>query len=153
MADNAVLSINAVTKRFGGVAATDDVSFDVAAGTRTALIGPNGAGKTSLFNLISGVYPVDSGVILLNSIPIQSMPARRRVRAGLARSFQNIRLMPHLSVIENVMLGQHVRVKGVEAAITPLAWQRRNRWRRLAEVSLRDAGIDVDPDADVSTLS
>jgi branched-chain amino acid transport system ATP-binding protein len=152
MADNVVLSVNAVTKRFGGVTATDDVSFDVPATARMALIGPNGAGKTSLFNLISGVYPVDSGVILLDGMPIQRMPARRRVRAGLARSFQNIRLMPHLSVIENVMLGQHVRVKSAEAAMMPLAWQRGNRWRRLAEASLRDAGIDVDPDADVSTL-
>lgn len=153
MADNAVLSINAVTKRFGGVAATDDVSFDVAAGTRTALIGPNGAGKTSLFNLISGVYPVDSGVILLNSIPIQSMPARRRVRAGLARSFQNIRLMPHLSVIENVMLGQHTLATGVGELLYPLAWRRNSRWRQLAHDSLRKAGIDVDPDAEVSGLA
>jgi branched-chain amino acid transport system ATP-binding protein len=153
MADNTALSIKAVTKRFGGVTATDNVSFDVPAGSRMALIGPNGAGKTSLFNLISGVYPVDSGVILLEGKPIQDMPPRRRVSAGLARSFQNIRLMPHLSVVENVMLGQHVRVKGASAAFAPLAWRRGNKWRRLAESSLRDAGIDVDPDADVSTLS
>lgn len=153
MADNATLSLNAVTKRFGGVTATDNVSFDVPAGARMALIGPNGAGKTSLFNLISGVYPVDAGSILLEGRPIQDMPPRRRVTAGLARSFQNIRLMPHLSVVENVMLGQHVRVKGARAALAPLAWQRANKWRRLAENSLRDAGIDVDPDADVSTLS
>jgi branched-chain amino acid transport system ATP-binding protein len=153
MADNPVLSINAVTKHFGGVTATDDVSFDVPAGSRMALIGPNGAGKTSLFNLISGVYPVDTGVILLEGTPIQNMPPRRRVSAGLARSFQNIRLMPHLSVVENVMLGQHVRVSGVKAALAPLAWQRRNHWRRLAENSLHEAGIDVDPDANVSTLS
>lgn len=118
-----------------------------------ALIGPNGAGKTSLFNLISGVYPVDAGAILLEGRPIQDMPPRRRVSAGLARSFQNIRLMPHLSVVENVMLGQHVRVKGASATLTPLAWRRSNQWRRLAESRLRDAGIDVDPDADVSTLS
>ena len=126
MADNAALSISAVTKRFGGVVATDNVSFDVPAGSRMALIGPNGAGKTSLFNLISGVYSVDSGVILLEGKPIQNMPPRRRVSAGLARSFQNIRLMPHLSVVENVMLGQHVRVKGARAALALLAWQRGN---------------------------
>jgi branched-chain amino acid transport system ATP-binding protein len=153
MADNAALSISAVTKRFGGVTATDNVSFDVPPGSRMALIGPNGAGKTSLFNLISGVYPVDAGAILLDGTPIQNMPPRQRVSAGLARSFQNIRLMPHLSVVENVMLGQHVRAKGASAALSPLAWQRRNHWRRLAESSLRGAGIDVDPDADVSTLS
>jgi branched-chain amino acid transport system ATP-binding protein len=106
-----------------------------------------------LFNLISGVYPVDAGVILLEGKPIQDMPPRRRVSAGLARSFQNIRLMPHLSVVENVMLGQHVRVKGTGAALAPLVWRRGNKWRRFAEQSLRDAGIEVDPDADVSTLS
>jgi branched-chain amino acid transport system ATP-binding protein len=153
MAGELVLSINAVTKRFGGVTATDNVSFDVPAGARMGLIGPNGAGKTSLFNLISGVYPVDAGVISLEGKPIQNMPPRRRVSAGLARSFQNIRLMPHLSVVENVMLGQHVRVRGVRATLAPLAWRRGNEWRRLAEQSLRNAGIDVDPDAEVSTLS
>jgi branched-chain amino acid transport system ATP-binding protein len=81
------------------------------------------------------------------------MPPRRRVRAGLARSFQNIRLMPHLSVVENVMLGQHVLVKGFAPMLSPLTWQRTNHWRDLAEASLRDAGIDVDPDSEVSILS
>ena len=76
-------------------------------GARMALIGPNGAGKTTLFNLISGVYSIDSGSIVLARQPIDDLPPRKRVRAGLSRSFQNIRLMPHLSVIENIMLGQH----------------------------------------------
>ena len=70
----------------------------------------------------------------------------------LARSFQNIRLMPHLSVVENVMLGQHMLANGFgPTARARLAWQRNSRWRRLAEASLRNAGIDVDPDSDVST--
>jgi branched-chain amino acid transport system ATP-binding protein len=147
------LALNGVTKRFGGLTVADNVSFEVPAGARMALIGPNGAGKTSLFNLISGVYPADSGSIILDGAPLQNMPPRLRVRAGLARSFQNIRLMPHLSVIENVMLGQHVLVRGMASLFAPLAWQRRSQWRQLAEASLRDAGIDVDPDSDVSTLS
>ena len=118
-----------------------------------ALIGPNGAGKTSLFNLISGVYPIDAGSIMLEG------PRSRGCRRGCACApvslarFQNIRLMPHLSVIENVMLGQHEKPIALANYSVPLAWQRNSRWRRLAEASLRDAGIDVDPDADVSTLS
>jgi branched-chain amino acid transport system ATP-binding protein len=75
------------------------------------------------------------------------------VQAGLSRSFQNIRLMPHLSVIENIMLGQHTLAQGFGAMLSPLAWQRNSRWRQLAEKSLHDARIDVDPDADVSGLS
>ncbi len=153
MADKAVLVLKGVTKRFGGLTVADALSFAVPAGARMALIGPNGAGKTTLFNLISGVYPLNSGTIMLDGTPIENMPPRRRVRAGLARSFQNIRLMPHLSVVENVMLGQHVLVKGFASMLSPLTWQRTNHWRDLAEASLRDAGIDVDPDSEVSILS
>src|SRR5271156_6103088 len=112
MAARPALALNGITKSFGGLTVVENVSFEVSAGARMALIGPNGAGKTSLFNLISGVYPIDAGSISLDGIPIGAMPPRLRVRAGLARSFQNIRLMPHLSVIENVMLGQHVRANG-----------------------------------------
>jgi branched-chain amino acid transport system ATP-binding protein len=153
MTASAALALRGVTKRFGGLTVADNVTFDVPNGARMALIGPNGAGKTSLFNLISGVYAADGGNIILHGSPIERMPPRLRVRAGLARSFQNIRLMPHLSVVENVMLGQHVLVRGAAPLLSPLAWQRKSHWRRLAEASLQDAGIDVDPDADVSTLS
>ncbi len=147
------LTLQTVTKHFGGITVVDGVSFDVPVGGRTALIGPNGAGKTTVFNLISGVFPIDSGSILLDGAPIENIAPRERVRLGLARSFQNIRLMPHLSVIENVMLGQNVQVSGLAARLSPISWQRRNQWRELALESLSNAGIDVDPDADVSTLS
>src|SRR5271154_1824302 len=147
------LALHGVTKNFGGLIVADNVSFDVPSGARMALIGPNGAGKTTLFNLISGVYQIDAGSILLDGVPIEDLPPRRRVRAGVSRSFQNIRLMPHLSVIENVMLGQHTLATGVSELLYPLAWGRNSRWRQLAHDSLRRAGIDVDPDADVSGLS
>ncbi len=153
MAAKPALALNGVTKHFGGVTVADSITFEVPSGSRMALIGPNGAGKTTLFNLISGVYELDEGSILLDGAPIEDLPPRLRVRAGLSRSFQNIRLMPHLSVIENVMLGQHVLASGVGELLRPLSWQRHGRWRRLAGESLRDAGIDVDPDADVSGLS
>ena len=150
MASPSVLTLQSATKRFGGLVVADAVSFSIPHGVRTALIGPNGAGKTTLFNLISGVYPLDSGHILLDGNPIEELPPRLRVRAGLARSFQNIRLMPHLSVIENIMLAQ--RPDGLAAMLQPLAWQRRSPSRQRAEQSLREAGIDVDPDAEVSGL-
>ena len=153
MAAKPALALNGITKSFGGLTVVENVSFEISAGARMALIGPNGAGKTSLFNLISGVYPIDTGSIVLEGAAIEDMPPRLRVRAGLARSFQNIRLMPHLSVIENVMLGQHVLADGFGQLFGPLAWRRNRQWRQLAEASLRDAGIEVDPDSDVSTLS
>jgi len=146
------LALHGVTKRFGGLAVSDDIRFEVPSGARMALIGPNGAGKTTLFNLISGVYKLDDGSILLDGKPIHALPPRRRVRAGLSRSFQNIRLMPHLSVVENIMLGQHTLASGPGALLAPLAWQRKSKWREQAEASMRNAGIDVDPDASVNGL-
>jgi branched-chain amino acid transport system ATP-binding protein len=152
MAAVPALELIGVGKRFGGLTVSDNIGFRVPVGARTALIGPNGAGKTTLFNLISGVYPIDGGTILLDGRPIESLPPRARVSAGLSRSFQNIRLMPHLSVIENVMLGQHTLANGIGAMLSPLAWRRRSVWRQRAEQSLRDAGINIDPDADVGGL-
>ena len=147
MAAEPALALNGVTKRFGGLTVCDDIGFVVPAGARMALIGPNGAGKTTLFNLISGVYGIDSGSIMLHGQPIHDLPPRKRVRAGLSRSFQNIRLMPHLSVIENIMLGQHTLANSIGALLSPLAWQRNSSWRKHAEDSMLRAGLDVDPDA------
>jgi branched-chain amino acid transport system ATP-binding protein len=103
------LRIESISKSFGGLKVIDEVSFSVPTGSRTALIGPNGAGKTTVFNLISGVYVPDSGRILLGDQDLATVPASHRIGLGLARSFQNIRLMPHLSAVENVMLGEHHR--------------------------------------------
>ena len=103
MSDN-VLNITGIQKNFGGLKVIDDVSMDVRRGSRTALIGPNGAGKTTVFNLLTGVYPIDQGSIVLDGMEISQIPSQDRVIHGMSRSFQNIRLMPHLSTIENVML-------------------------------------------------
>jgi branched-chain amino acid transport system ATP-binding protein len=146
------LSLTKVTKRFGGISVASDVTFDIPRGARVALIGPNGAGKTTLFNLISGVHKIDGGAIALDGRSIDHMPPRERVRAGLSRSFQNIRLMPHLSVVENIMLGQHTTATNLGALLSPIAWQRNSRWRKQAIENMRNAGIDVDPDASVSGL-
>ena len=137
-----MLKVDGLSKAFGGLQVVTDVSFDVPTGGRSALIGPNGAGKTTLFNLISGVYSLDAGRVLLGSDDISSLPSRVRVGRGLARSFQNIRLMPHLSVVENVMVGQHARASGIGAMLSPLGLFGNRRWRAEAEAQLAALGLD-----------
>ncbi len=123
---DSVLSFQNVSKNFSGLRVIDEVSFDVERGSRTALIGPNGAGKTTVFNLISGVYPIDQGQVLLDGDDISTLPVRQRINRGISRSFQNIRLMPHLSAVENVMLGQHSRSRSIGSLLFPLGWLPRN---------------------------
>ena len=96
-------------KNFGGVRAVRDISFDIVPGIVFAVIGPNGAGKSTLLNLISGIYQPDSGTMSLDGIDLVGMMAARRVRHGLARTFQKIRLFKQLSVLENVIAGYHTR--------------------------------------------
>ena len=126
---------------FGGVQVLRGVSFSVAQGARLALIGPNGAGKTTLFNLVSGVYRPDAGRVLLDGADISALPPRRRIALGISRSFQNIRLMPNLSVVENVMLGQHARVHGLRAMLSPTGRLFRSAFRREAEARLAEFGL------------
>ncbi len=145
-----LLSVNAVSKSFGGLQVISDVSFDVESGSRIALIGPNGAGKTTIFNLISGVYTPDSGSISFDGADITAVPSRKRIGLGLARSFQNIRLMPHLSVVENIMLGQQSHASGLSDMALPLF--RRSRSRREAEDLLASMGLGTFPGDVVATL-
>jgi branched-chain amino acid transport system ATP-binding protein len=138
---DAILVIDNVSKRFGGLAVIENLSFAVRRGSCTGLIGPNGAGKTTVFNLITGVYPVDAGRILLDGTDIAPMPSRRRIHHGVARNFQNIRLMPHLSALENVMVGQHCRTSGMLGVLQPVSLMPGNRWRKEARAALADAGL------------
>ena len=103
------LAIEGLTKRFDGFYAVNDVSMEVAEGSIHALIGPNGAGKTTLFNLITGVLAADTGTIRLGGRPLDDPRPSRRTIGGIARTFQNIRLFPHLTVLETVMIGAHCR--------------------------------------------
>ena len=151
MAGN-VLAIAGLHKSFGGLKVIDDVSFDVVRGSRTALIGPNGAGKTTIFNLLTGVYPVDAGTVVLAGSDITDIPSKDRVIHGMSRSFQNIRLMPHLSTIENVMLGQHARAHSLGDLLFPLGLVSKNKWRAEAEAALQNAGLDTYPGEVVANL-
>jgi ABC-type branched-subunit amino acid transport system ATPase component len=136
-----VLEIRNLSKSFGGLKVIGDLSFSVERGERLALIGPNGAGKTTVFNLITGVYPADSGRIFLEGNDITGLPSRYRIRRGLARTFQNIRLMPRLSAIENVMIAQYARAPGVAAMLQPVGFGRANPWRAEARGALAEAGL------------
>jgi len=110
MPETPCLSIEGLTKRFGGFYALNDLTMQVARGAIHALIGPNGAGKTTFFNLVTGVLPADTGrIVFEGELVADTRPSRRTVR-GIARTFQNIRLFPHLTVLETVMLGEHCRV-------------------------------------------
>ena len=100
-----VLELRALSKSFGGLQATRDVSFRVMAGDRKAIIGPNGAGKTTLFNLITGIYPVTAGEVLLFGQDVTKWPSHRRTALGMARTFQVTSLFPKLTVLDNVILG------------------------------------------------
>jgi len=106
-----VLQVEALTLAFGGVKALTGVSFSVAPGSITAVIGPNGAGKTSLFNTISGFYRPSAGRVLFGGQDIGHVPAPKRARLGLARSFQNIALFRGMTVLDNIKLGRHAHLK------------------------------------------
>ena len=138
---NAILSLENVSKSFGGLTVVEDLSFCVRRGACTALIGPNGAGKTTVFNLITGVFSIDAGRIMLDLIDISHVPSRRRIRYGVARNFQNIRLMPHLSALENVLVGQHNRNGGFWGVLQPVRLLAGNRWCEQARSALADAGL------------
>jgi branched-chain amino acid transport system ATP-binding protein len=127
MIDETILAINGVSLRFGGLSVIESLSTNIKSGSRVAIIGPNGAGKTTLFNLLSGVYTPTEGTITLNGREIQDLPLVKRVDEGVGRTFQNLRLMKHLTVLENVMLGQHHRTSAA-AMLAPLL----SRYRRAA---------------------
>lgn len=106
-----ILEVRDVTLRFGGVVALDQVTYEVKEGEIFSLIGPNGAGKTSMLNCISGLYKPAKGSILFNGEDITKLKPHKRTALGIARAFQNIELFPHLSVLDNLMLGRHVKMK------------------------------------------
>jgi branched-chain amino acid transport system ATP-binding protein len=135
-----------------GLSVVEDLSFAVRRGSRTALIGPNGAGKTTVFNLISGVFPVDTGTVHMAGCDITGIPSRHRIRHGIARTFQNVRLMPHLSTLESVIVGQHSRSPGWSNIFHPINLIPRNRWREEARAALADAGLSDYASASVQSL-
>lgn len=106
-----VLHTDSITMQFGGLKAVSDLSLDINQGEIIGLIGPNGAGKTTVFNMITGVYTPTSGKIIFNDRDITGLNPDRITALGIARTFQNIRLFQTMTVMENVMISKHVRLK------------------------------------------
>jgi len=104
-----LLQVNGVSKRFGGLQALSDVGLRIGRGQVYGLIGPNGAGKTTFFNVITGLYTPDSGTFELAGRPYQPSAVHEVAQAGIARTFQNIRLFADMTALENVMVGRHIR--------------------------------------------
>jgi branched-chain amino acid transport system permease protein len=127
-----VLSVRAARKQFGGLVAVNDVSFDVRAGEIVGLIGPNGAGKSTLFNLITGVLPLTAGQVDYRGARVSGRTSRAIARLGLSRTFQHVRMIPDMSVLENVALGAHKR-GGAGVLRAMLRLDRRDERRLLAE--------------------
>ncbi len=136
-----VLQIRGLTRRFGGLTAVDRFDVDVNEGEIASLVGPNGAGKTTVFNLISGVLRPSAGSILLNGRQLVGEPAHRITRLGVARTFQNIRVFPQLTVRENILLGTHHWTRsGMLGSVT--FWPATTRAERAAQAEV-DTAIDL----------
>ena len=150
-----MLTIEHLSKRFGGVHAVQDVSFTVRAGTIHAVIGPNGAGKTTLFNLVSGIYAPTSGRILLGDENVAGMAPDALARRGLSRTFQNLQVCMNMTAIDNVMVGAHLGLnQNLFASMLRLpAVRRRDAECRLEAARLMDfVGVGQYKDADASQM-
>ena len=137
-----VLDVRAARKEFGGLVAVNDVSFQVRAGEILGLIGPNGAGKSTTFNLVTGVLPATRGEIALLGRRIDALASREIARLGVARTFQHVKMIGSMTVLENVALGAHLRGRhGMAAAMLRLDRAEERRLMREAERQLRRIGI------------
>jgi branched-chain amino acid transport system ATP-binding protein len=133
-----LLRISGAGKRFGGLQALSDVTLSIQGGQIYGLIGPNGAGKTTLFNVITGLYQPDGGEFELNGRPYSPSSPHEVARAGIARTFQNIRLFGDMTALENVMVGRHVRThQGVIGAVL------RHRAARDEEAAIQQRALEL----------
>lgn len=144
MTEQTMLKIEGANKRFGGLQALSNVGIDIKKGQIYGLIGPNGAGKTTFFNVITGLYQPDTGSFELDGKPYSPSAPHEVAKAGIARTFQNIRLFGEMTALENVMVGRHIRTKqGVFGAIFQHAAAREEEAaiRRRAQELLDFVGI------------
>jgi len=134
----ALLEARKLTRRFGGIVAVDDVSFDVPQGEIVGLIGPNGAGKTTVFNLVTRLYSPDGGDIQFEGASLLATPAHKVVGRGIARTFQNLALFPSMTVLENVLVGSHIHRR--PAADDDARALSLLEYMELGDVAYREAG-------------
>ncbi len=151
----ALLEVDALTVRFGGLTAVDRVGFTVDEGQIVSLIGPNGAGKTTLFNVVSGVYRAQEGRVILNGEEVTGLEPNRLAAKGLSRTFQNLQIFTRMTACENVMVGRHLRERGslVADLLGLPAVGRQNRETRDAALRLLDfIGLSREADAPAGSL-
>lgn len=132
-----ILEVRGITKHFGGIRAVEDVSFRIREGAVASIIGPNGAGKTTLFNCLTGLTKPTRGSIFLSGNNISGLAPHRIVGFGIARTFQNIRLFREMTVLENVLVSQHLRIRGGMASAVI-----RGREFIRAESEIRDRALE-----------
>jgi branched-chain amino acid transport system ATP-binding protein len=152
----ALLEVQGLSKRFGGVQAVREVGFRVEPGAIKAIIGPNGAGKTTLFHLLSGVLPPDAGEVRFKGEPIQGRPTHEIAARGMSRTFQHIRLFAHMTALENVMVGCHVRSRaGFVAGMLhlPRTWGEEREIERRAREAMEFVGVLSLADLEATGLS
>ncbi len=140
-----ILELRDISKRFGGLVALSEISISVAPGTVHGIIGPNGAGKSTLFNVITGLLRPNSGEILFRGKLLGRIPPHCRVPLGMARTFQNIRLLKDMSVEDNVLIGQHVHTPTPVLSIisgTHLADEWEDKAKKVADACLRKVGLE-----------
>ncbi len=143
--DQALLQLSGVGKHFGGLAALSEVSLHIRRGEIYGLIGPNGAGKTTLFNVITGLYQLDEGALTFDGVAYVHCKPHVLAEAGIARTFQNIRLFANMSALENIMVGRHVRTRtGIWGALSrnAAACAEERAIAQRARELLRYVGID-----------
>lgn len=144
-----LLEMKDVVKQFGGLTAVSNMSFHVDEGEIYGVIGPNGAGKTTIFNLITGVYQVTEGDVIFNGQSIEGKKPYQIINLGIARTFQNIRLFTGMTVLENILVGVHDRMKsGLLASIIHTASQQKGEKEAREEAMKLLAFVGLDKDAD-----
>jgi len=142
-ADETLLNVDKARKEFGGLVAVNDVSFEVKAGQIIGLIGPNGAGKSTTFNLVTGVLRATSGEITFRGERIDGLTSREIVKRGIGRTFQHVKLLPGMSVLENVAIGAHLRGHaGVWRSVARLNSAEEGRLMAEAALQIRRVGLD-----------
>jgi branched-chain amino acid transport system ATP-binding protein len=152
----ALLEIQNLNRRFGGLHAVNNVSFNVEQGMIKAVIGPNGAGKTTLFNLIAGNLPANSGKIYFNNEQINGCKPFQIAKQGISRTYQNIKLFHGMTALENVMLGRHIRSKaGFMAGMLnlPWTWSEEKKIKEKSMEYLDLLGVAECADTEISNIS
>jgi branched-chain amino acid transport system ATP-binding protein len=151
----AFFKVDGLTKRFGGLTAVDNISFDVAPGEVYTIIGPNGAGKTTIFNLVSLIYEPTEGTIEFEGQNLTGLAPDKVASKGIGRTFQNIELFEHATVLQNLLIGRHARAKSnvfAEMLFLPSVKQRELEHREAAEKVIDFLGLQAARDSMVAGL-